>query len=420
MWEKFHHNFVKKFILCLIFSVVILVCLGASFAAEESSANVNDNDVSDISLSQDQSSVNNEIHTYIAIEPLPPVITNPNGGLFNKTQNVVLTAQDEDSNPKIYYTINGSDPTNSSTEYTVPIIIGEGTTVLKFMAVDADGNPSQIFNETYIIDMIAPTANATPEGGLFNKTHSVALMASDNMDAAPVIYYTLDGNDPTTQSALYTSPVNISTEGTTILKFMAVDEAGNPSSIFNETYNIQSTANATLIKIAASTVKSYIETYFKLPASVQIGFIDVNMSQFLELLMTATLQINNGNYSSITFKNFTAPANPLDDIIAGNILKSEYLKIANDLKNYMDTTEKTPDYQYQTSIGTHLGFQNLVYMYSKVLNFYNSAKYLPNFAEMKPWSSIASQSAGIIANGPTFTLNQIKDAATTIKNYVET
>ncbi|MGZ7107695.1 MAG: transglutaminase-like domain-containing protein, partial [Methanobacterium sp.] len=87
-------------------------------------------------------------------------------------------------------------------------------------------------------------------------------------------------------------------------------------------------------------------------------------------------------------KNYTNSNNPVDDIRSGNILMAEYLKIANDLKTYMDSTGKTPDYQYQTSLGTHLGFQNLIYMYSKILNFYNNAKYLPNFVEMKAWNVV--------------------------------
>ncbi len=279
-------------------------------------------------------------------------------------------------------------------------------------------NQSNINNQTNTIDTTAPTASASPSGGLYNKTLNITLIALDNMDPNPLIYYTTNGSDPSILSTRYSAPIGIG-EGTTLLKFMALDDAGNPSMICNETYHIQSNATIDQIKAAATTVKTYIETYFKPPATVQIGFIDVNMAQFLELLMTATLQIMNGNSSSIPFKNFTLPVNPVDDVGYGNVLKVEYLKMANDLMTYMDTTGRTPDYQYRTSIGTHLGFHNLVYMYSNVLHVYSVANYMPNFVEMKPWSSIAGRSAGIIADGPLFTLDQLKNTSIFIKNYVE-
>ncbi|MGZ7159780.1 MAG: putative glycoside hydrolase, partial [Methanobacterium sp.] len=81
--------------------------------------------------------------------------------------------------------------------------------------------------------------------------------------------------------------------------------------------------------------------------------------------------------------SFSDPTLPIDSIRTGNILKSEYLKIANDIKLYMDSTGRTPDYQYQTSLGMYLGFHNLIKMYSRILNFYSVSKYLPNFAELE-------------------------------------
>ena len=76
------------------------------------------------------------------------------------------------------------------------------------------------------------------------------------------------------------------------------------------------------------------------------------MPQFLEMLTSALLQINSGTNNPIVLKSFTAPTSPQDNIVAGNIPKSEYLKIANDVKNYMDSSGKTPDFAYKTSLGT--------------------------------------------------------------------
>jgi uncharacterized repeat protein (TIGR01451 family) len=81
--------------------------------------------------------------------PVPSA--NPAGGPYNTTQTVNLTATDnEDPNPKIYYTLDGSIPTTSSTLYTGPITIAN-TTTLKFIAVDEASNTSPVHNETYNI-----------------------------------------------------------------------------------------------------------------------------------------------------------------------------------------------------------------------------------------------------------------------------
>ena len=165
------------------------------------------------------------------------------------------------------------------------------------------------------------------------------------------------------------------------------------------------------IREAASSLKNYVELNNNLPPNVSVNGITISNAQFLELLMTATIQLNSGNVNPIPLRIYNAPSNPIDDIRAGNILKSEYLNIANDLKIYMDSTGRTPDYQYDTSLGVHLGFQNLIYMYSKVLDNYGGN--LANSVSMEPWRYVSSPTLA------KFSIDQIKDAALTVKNYVE-
>ena len=144
------------------------------------------------------------------------------------------------------------------------------------------------------------------------------------------------------------------------------------------------------IKDAASRVKAYVETNRTLPNYVTIGTTQVQMPDFLKLLTSALLQINSGTNNPIVLKSFTAPTSPKDSLAAGNMLKSEYLKIASDVKNYMDSTGKTPDYAYKTSLGTYFGYQNMIYTFSKILNFQKTNNYLPNYVSVKAWSAIAN------------------------------
>lgn len=173
------------------------------------------------------------------------------------------------------------------------------------------------------------------------------------------------------------------------------------------------------LKDAASRVRTYVETNRNLPDFVTIGSTNVTMSQFLELLTTTLLQINNGNNNTIPLFNFTNASNPKEDIRAGNIYKSEYLKLASDIKNYMDSTGKAPDYAYGTSIGPYIRFENLVYMYSMILDYYHTSGKMAGWAAMVPWAVIRSKPV-IDPNAPKFNVDQIKNAASTVRTYVET
>ena len=86
-----------------------------------------------------------------------PLLVNSSlaGGSYNKTQTVTLTTNDPTAT--IYYTIDNTDPTTSSTriQYTGPVNIN-ATTTLKFVAVDDVGTVSQVQSETYVIDTEAP------------------------------------------------------------------------------------------------------------------------------------------------------------------------------------------------------------------------------------------------------------------------
>ncbi|KAF5083331.1 Beta-propeller repeat protein [anaerobic digester metagenome] len=88
--------------------------------------------------------------TYTIDTTAPTATSNPIGGLFNTTQTVTLTT--DDNTATTYYTTDGSNPTTSSTRtvYNGPIAIN-GTTTLLFAAVDAAGNWSPVYKETYKI-----------------------------------------------------------------------------------------------------------------------------------------------------------------------------------------------------------------------------------------------------------------------------
>jgi hypothetical protein len=83
------------------------------------------------------------------------------------------------------------------------------------------------------IDRTPPSASAQPAGGTFEAPQTVSLSA----DEPARIYYTRDGSEPTFASLEYLSPITIDADA--VLKFIAMDAAGNQSMVFTETYTIR-------------------------------------------------------------------------------------------------------------------------------------------------------------------------------------
>lgn len=102
-------------------------------------------------------------------------------------------------------------------------------------AVDENGAISKAIVYDYVIDMIAPAVYADIASGVYFETQRVTLSASE---PDVTIYYTTDGEMPTTDSSIYTMPVEI-TLGTTTLRAFAIDRAGNIGEVMEVTYTVK-------------------------------------------------------------------------------------------------------------------------------------------------------------------------------------
>jgi hypothetical protein len=137
-----------------------------------------------------------------------PVIM-PATGTYTTVQSATIT--DTSTGATIYYTIDGSTPTTSSKVYSAPIPVGTTTTV-KAMATGGGFSGSAVATSVITINLpIATVPVITPAAGTYTTPQSVTI--TDGTPGA-VIYYTLDGTTPTTNSTVYSAAIPLSSTTT--------------------------------------------------------------------------------------------------------------------------------------------------------------------------------------------------------------
>ena len=114
----------------------------------------------------------------------------PSGGELTIAKRVELSASAE----KIYYTTDGTTPTESSNLYKEPVLINR-TTNLKAIAVSKDGEISEVASFQYTAAQRADMPKASYESGSALEPGTVVTLRTDTANAQ--IYYSTDGTDPT-------------------------------------------------------------------------------------------------------------------------------------------------------------------------------------------------------------------------------
>jgi chitodextrinase len=184
----------------------------------------------------------------------PVVIISPAAGLYNATQNVTLSTEE---GATIYYTLDGSTPTTSSSVYSTPIAISSATTI-KYFGKDTVGNSSSVQTASYTFDTVIPVLTFNPTSKSYN-TANMSVTLSVNETAT--IYYTIDGTVPTTASTVYTAPIVVT--GTQTIKAIARDTAGNQSAVGSQayTYDITPPGDVTGLTVTELADKSAAITF---------------------------------------------------------------------------------------------------------------------------------------------------------------
>lgn len=176
-------------------------------------------------LSNADSKILEELPEYVVSEP---EFSLDDKTVFDDVQQLTITSADGG----IRYTVDGSLPDTDSAEFKEPLQLSEGTNVIKAIAVNKNGVPSQTVEKQFVIELPIEDAPAvSPSTGQYDFAQSIEVKVPDEYEA----FYTMDGTDPTTASDKYTGPIEMP-KGETLFKAILVTKSGRVSGITTRNY----------------------------------------------------------------------------------------------------------------------------------------------------------------------------------------
>ena len=184
--------------------------------------------------------------TYTITGTVATPIFEPASGTYSTAQDVTISCTTSDA--IIYYTLDNSEPTESSSVYSNPIHI-TNTTTLKARAFKSGWTPSSIVTGNYTITGTIATPTFSPSPGTYTTAQDVTINCTT---IGATIYYTTNGSDPTENSSVYSSPIHIATT-TTTLKARAFKSGWTQSEVVSGTYTITGTVATPIFEPASGT-----------------------------------------------------------------------------------------------------------------------------------------------------------------------
>ncbi|MGN0991089.1 MAG: chitobiase/beta-hexosaminidase C-terminal domain-containing protein [Candidatus Ventricola sp.] len=173
--------------------------------------------------------------------PTAPTLSHPEGR-YNEEIDVTISIPDGQT---VYYSTDGTDPSESGLVYTdgMQIHIPEGKMTIKAIGFTENGTPSEQITADYTVIIPTPAApKANYASGVYKKAPKVTLRpgSEDKKENEKIvaIYYTLDGRQATTDSTLYTEPIQLPI-GDSRLRAIAVASNGKISYEMNVTYKVE-------------------------------------------------------------------------------------------------------------------------------------------------------------------------------------
>jgi hypothetical protein len=176
----------------------------------------------------------------IGARTAPQPAASHDSGTFRDPVTITLSAGDNvDPNPRIYYTIDGSDPTTDSPCFAGSgriRLAGSGPRTVKYFARNSSGQHSPTETRTYDMDgaddgPVLGIRAGDPQRGQHPAPVTLTIEATDNTDSHVTVFYTDDGSLPDEQSPSFQDhkQFQLSPSGNQITTCYAKDSTGNES-----------------------------------------------------------------------------------------------------------------------------------------------------------------------------------------------
>jgi len=253
-------------------------------------------------------------------------------------------------------------------------------TVLLLLAIALPFSLGTAFATTNITNGTSSQTNTTTSNNLAKVTDQNSTPTTNATETTKKVNNTVNNTQTKT-----VTPTTIKANSSSTNK--AAGSAASTSTV--KTTTSTSFTNAEITS-AASRVQSFVQTNDRLPNYVTISNTQVTMPEFLQLLVNDLLNYNSGLNTPVTLKIVQNTTNPSENLKDGDILKSEYLTLAKSIETSIASTGKAPSY-VNSSLG-QINFDNLVYSFSKIMNFEGTNQRLPNYVSVEPWTKVIQNS----------------------------
>ena len=170
-----------------------------------------------------------------SVAPTAPALTGGGGSWFTTSPQSVSASASTDATSGVasyqYQTSTDNVSYGSWTAGSSLSVSAQGTTYVRFHALDAAGNAGSYTQTTVKIDTVLPTAPTVTGGGngwFTSSPQSVSASGGTDATSGVASYkYQTSPDNSTWSGALAGPSVSISTQGTTYVRFASVDGAGN-------------------------------------------------------------------------------------------------------------------------------------------------------------------------------------------------
>lgn len=140
-----------------------------------------------------------------------------------------------DSYGTVYYTTDGTIPTEDDIEYMGPIRLEHGEHEIKAVYINQFDVKSDIVTKKYIIDIAKPDEpEISVESGTYQTPQTIETTLIEGFE----IYYTTDGSTPTRNSTPYLVPIPMPL-GNSVFKFITYSDDGIASDVSTREYTLE-------------------------------------------------------------------------------------------------------------------------------------------------------------------------------------